>query len=420
VSRYAPLPLLQLEVEPRPRWAAGLVRRGLLLLDQQESGSRTFEAEADSTATREPALPPSARDRSLSVPCLNPRYLRTTCGTPARGLASRKSLVCRHFAGPWQTQQLLAMQKVEGSNPFSRSQKACICRPFLRASRLVRLRRVGLTPDSPRADRRPFQGKRWFAGRFWFVRTEVLLWACRRSGVRPAAAVSPTRAATARSCGQRPPARYQRSRSLGASPVSVRKPRGQPSPRSATRRATAPRAVSFLRRTASEAAAWCPSPWACGAAGTRVIAEGVAFHRRAGVCARTWAGLLIVVPCERPKSGGRHARVQRKPVADGRSARCPGCGGTRARGVRGRAPLSRAPGRGMALALAADSGVACRHGDLSRLWCRAAGAVAVVGRGWRQASGGTSLPSCSASSSGERPKRAPHPRVRALGGAALV
>jgi hypothetical protein len=27
-------------------------------------------------------------------------------------------------------------------------------------SRLVRLRRVGLTPDSPRADRRPFQGKR--------------------------------------------------------------------------------------------------------------------------------------------------------------------------------------------------------------------------------------------------------------------
>jgi hypothetical protein len=207
---------------------------------------------------------------------------------------------------------------------------------------------------------------------------------------------------------------------LGASPVSVRKPRGQPSPRSATRRATAPRAVSFLRRTASEAAARCPSPGACGAAGTRVIAEGVAFHRRAGVCARTWAGLLIVVPCERPKSGGRHARVQRKPVADGRSARCPGCGGTRARGVRGRAPLSRAPGRGMALALAADSGVACRHGDLSRLWCRAAGAVAVVGRGWRQASGGTSLPSCSASSSGERPKRAPQPRVRALGGAALV
>ena len=66
----------QAEVEPRPRWAAGLVRRGLLLLEPQESGSRTVEAEADSTATRESALPPSARDRSLSVPCLNPRYQR--------------------------------------------------------------------------------------------------------------------------------------------------------------------------------------------------------------------------------------------------------------------------------------------------------------------------------------------------------
>jgi hypothetical protein len=33
------------------------------------------------------------------------------------------------------------MQKVEGSNPFSRSQKACICRPFSWTQSLVRLRR---------------------------------------------------------------------------------------------------------------------------------------------------------------------------------------------------------------------------------------------------------------------------------------
>jgi hypothetical protein len=89
----------QAEVEPRPRWPAGLGRRGLLLLEQQASGSRTVEAEADSTATHEPALPPSARERSLSVPCLNPRYLRTIRGTRARGLACRKSFVCRHFVG---------------------------------------------------------------------------------------------------------------------------------------------------------------------------------------------------------------------------------------------------------------------------------------------------------------------------------
>ena len=50
----------------------------------------------------------------------------------------------------------------------------------------MRLRRVGLTPDSPRADRRPFRENALFAGRFWFVRTEVLLRACRRSGVLPA------------------------------------------------------------------------------------------------------------------------------------------------------------------------------------------------------------------------------------------
>jgi hypothetical protein len=53
------------------------------------------------------------------------------------------------------------MQKVEGSNPFSRSQKGPHLQAFFRVrSRLVRLRRVGLAPDSPLADRRPFQEKR--------------------------------------------------------------------------------------------------------------------------------------------------------------------------------------------------------------------------------------------------------------------
>jgi hypothetical protein len=68
------------------------------------------------------------------------------------------------FAGSFDAEReprvLLAMQKVEGSNPFSRFQKAGISRPFCVRSRLVHLRRVGLTPDSPRADRRPSQEKR--------------------------------------------------------------------------------------------------------------------------------------------------------------------------------------------------------------------------------------------------------------------
>jgi hypothetical protein len=46
---------------------------------------------------------------------------------------------------------LLAMQKVEGSNPFSRFEKRTYLQAFFCVrSRLVRLRRAGLTPDSPR------------------------------------------------------------------------------------------------------------------------------------------------------------------------------------------------------------------------------------------------------------------------------
>ena len=48
------------------------------------------------------------------------------------------------------------MQKVEGSNPFSRSQKARICRPFCVQSACASA--SGRTDsDSPRGDRRPFQ-----------------------------------------------------------------------------------------------------------------------------------------------------------------------------------------------------------------------------------------------------------------------
>jgi len=90
----------QADVEPRPRSAAGLVRREPSPAGEQESGSRTVEAGGGLTATCEPALPPSARDGSLSVPCLNPRYLRTIRGTPARCLAGRKSVVLQAFCGP--------------------------------------------------------------------------------------------------------------------------------------------------------------------------------------------------------------------------------------------------------------------------------------------------------------------------------
>ncbi len=125
--------------------------------------------------------------------------------------------------------RLLAMQKVEGSNPISRSQKACICRPFLRAQSACAS--VSGRTDSGLAAGRSSAVPRktpCLQDDSGSSEPKSLLRACRRSGVRPATAVTPTPAATARPCGLRPPARYQRSRSLGASPVSVRKPGGQP------------------------------------------------------------------------------------------------------------------------------------------------------------------------------------------------
>jgi hypothetical protein len=178
------------------------------------------------------------------------------------------------FAGTlWSTpvpHVLLAMQKVEGSNPFSRFRKGGHLQPFLVGrSRLVRRRRVGLTPDSPRADRRPLQEKRPV---------------CRPSLVRPnrspsaglqkvrcrtAAAVTPTPAATARSCGQRPPAGYQRSRSLGPVRFQSGYREADHWPAQRPRRAMAPTAANSPK-TASEAAARSPSP----AAWAVVIARG--------------------------------------------------------------------------------------------------------------------------------------------------
>ena len=111
---------------------------------------------------------------------------------------------------------------------------------FCVRSRLVRLRRVGLTPDSPRADRRPSKEKTpCLQAHSGSSEPKSFCGACRRSGVRPAAAVSPTlprRHDPADSARRRDTS----GRVRGASPVSVRKPRGQPRPAPRPRRAMAP------------------------------------------------------------------------------------------------------------------------------------------------------------------------------------
>jgi hypothetical protein len=179
------------------------------------------------------------------------------------------------------------MQKVEGSNPFSRFRKTCICRSFSLQQSLSSS--VSGRTDSGLAVRRSSAASRNrppLAGQFWFVRTEVILQACRTSGARPAAAVTPSLAATTRSCGQRPPARYQRSRHLGASPVSVRNREVNLGPlRGKPQRAMTPRAVSFYGDGVRRSFAVPITRTLWRGTHTGVIAEGVLSIGNQAFCA---------------------------------------------------------------------------------------------------------------------------------------
>jgi hypothetical protein len=185
--------------------------------------------------------------------------------------------------------------------------KACICRPFLWAQSACASAScrtdAGLAPTrSSAVPRNPL-----LAGPFWFVRTQVPLRACRRSSVLTAAAVSPTLAAVARSCGQRPTARDQGGGSWGASPVSVRKPRGQPRPvpRLGERCPAEPCAFSQDGVRGSRAVL---ITGACVVGVTRGSSPRVSLPSATRRSARSWAGLLVVVRC-----GGRLDAAQSTP-----------------------------------------------------------------------------------------------------------
>jgi hypothetical protein len=92
------------------------------------------------------------------------------------------------------------------------------------------------------------------------------------------------------------PARWQRSRSAGASPISVRKPRGRPRPLRDTASPIAPRPVSSPRSAAFEAAARCPSRAAWAVAIARGHRGGCRFHRKQASTLNR-AGLPLIVPC---------------------------------------------------------------------------------------------------------------------------
>jgi hypothetical protein len=114
----------------------------------------------------------SRRRGTLSAACSvrfqspNRRDLTGKGGHCRRKLSAVKPPICRDIWQSASRRVLLAMQKVEGSNPFSRLQKGPrFAGLFRSASRLVRLRRAGPKPD-PGLTRatRPIR-RRLFAGK---------------------------------------------------------------------------------------------------------------------------------------------------------------------------------------------------------------------------------------------------------------
>jgi hypothetical protein len=178
------------------------------------------------------------------------------------------------------------MQKVEGSNPFSRSRKGqSICRAFLRAQ-------SACAPASGRTDSGLAPGRSsavpkktpCLQAHSGPSEPKSLCGVCRRSGVRLLRPVAPTPAPTARPQRTAPagaipgggtsgPVRFQSgNREVNLGPLS-----GNP------RRAMAPRGVSFSGDGVRRSFGVPIRRTLCRGSHTGVIAEGVAFHRQPDV-----------------------------------------------------------------------------------------------------------------------------------------
>jgi hypothetical protein len=152
----------------------------------------------------------------------NSRDSAVKAGHRQHPLARQKRPICRDILRCPESRVLLAMQKVVGSNPISRSQKACICRPFLRAQSAC-ASASGRTDSGLAAGRSSaVPGKRPVC-RPILVRPNRSPSACLQKVefrlLRPLAGGSCKRHVVDHA---RLPARCQRSRSSGASPISVR------------------------------------------------------------------------------------------------------------------------------------------------------------------------------------------------------
>jgi nucleotide-binding universal stress UspA family protein len=196
--------------------------------------------------------------------------------------------------------------------PSAASEKACICRPFSRAqsacaspsgrtdsglaagrSSAVPTKTPCLQADSGSSEPKSFCGPA--EGRVFCLLV----------------AVSATLAATARSCGQRLPGRLPAVAVLGASPVSVRKPRGQPRP--APRPAShGPQSRELSPQDGVRGSGRVPiTGGLCRRSHTGSSPKGVAFHRQAGACVHLgWDAACR--PQQEPTESRRACRVHAK------------------------------------------------------------------------------------------------------------
>jgi hypothetical protein len=213
------------------------------------------------------------------------------------------------------------MQKVEGSNPFSRSKKACICRSFSFGQSLGSSA-SGRTDSGLRLDdRRWFQAKRPVCRPIRACPNRCPPAGPQKVKCSDAAAVARFIPQTARSRVRMPADAVQRSRSSWASPVSVRKPRG----RRPSRSATDPASQSSQARQRSlqddvRAAARVPITGPLGARRSHGSSPRRRAHpKQASAC--SWARLQLIVRRRRARRTGRGAPGRQRPGPD--------CGGRR-------------------------------------------------------------------------------------------
>ena len=231
--------------------------------------------------------------------------------------------------------------------PSAALEKACICRSFCWSSSPCSSA-SGRTDSGLAAGQSPAASRKTPGCRPILVRPNRSPSAgLQKVEGSPAAAVTPTPAATARSCGQRPPARYQRSRSLGP----VRFQSGNREVHLGPLRDPPCHLEPCVSPHGPEAAARCPTTRGLSPGSHTGSSPTCRFPSGKQASAPTRSGLLLIVRSGRQPDGARECSLKAKAKAGLPGARkvwavkvtdmAPFAAHTRVRGRTGRARASR-------------------------------------------------------------------------------